>query len=735
MSDNSIVNIGELDKNDVFKYFTRLFSNYSKKIKLADWWTNELYDIASQIFCFSDSNIPIYDKFPYTGIVAKIIKEKFSNVAFWKWISSWLLLDFRRYFYSHPEVKKDLLCVLYNEENIIPWFNIFLNECVELKIYDDKDLRELKDYKYFFFSKKQKIQPNSETRWLESDLYSFFEMDRYDEERVWKWEVDKLIKEIADRIESWEIEDPRKYTSLNWRDLFPDDLIEKFEKLNLKNYNHWDEVVNAVNRIDFSKVRKALWFTPKWRQRYFLIFQSRENHIANSRRSWKTLLLMYISLRQIFIPWQMVLYIIPTKEWFSDQPFFYAEKFFENAKLMWIDTSLFGFNSKDFRIVNKELKSKILFLSAQGSSWGRSFATNLCIIDEAAYISNEVMYDVAYTSTTDKKGSTIASSTINIDMPLNWFFYKKIELDWMDDAKCFSVDLYNNPFWTEKEKKRIEEKYRYKKPLVRNCEYMAIFNTEWSWFQIDKFFKVDFSYDVIRIKWIDLNIKNNLDVYSRFMLCQDPAKTMDKCGMALIWVKWWGSCELICSWYVEIKDYILQTEFFIEFREWIIKKTKKIVDISVDVGKWWAVLLDFYKSKWIFVYGVLFTWWDNHNKKSPRELNVPRSTMEKMLIAAIAEQKIIWYSRLDAIRNEFETYDAANERKMADKKVKHHNDVIAALMMWVWVLYERRHISFRVWKEHDEERLDKVMSSFDPQVGNIDKWNWIWYKWWGKFLY
>jgi phage terminase large subunit-like protein len=82
----------------------------------------------------------------------------------------------------------------------------------------------------------------------------------------------------------------------------------------------------------------------------------------------------------------MILYMLPVKEDYSEQPFFYIEQMMENIKKMGGELTGFQFNAKQFRVVNKNFKSKIIFISAQGSSKGKSFSANLVIMDEAPYM-------------------------------------------------------------------------------------------------------------------------------------------------------------------------------------------------------------------------------------------------------------------------------------------------------------------------------------------------------------
>jgi hypothetical protein len=68
-----------------------------------------------------------------------------------------------------------------------------------------------------------------------------------------------------------------------------------------------------------------------------------------------------------------------------------------------------------------------------------------------------------------------AVSTINVETPINRFFYKKVGLDGMEDARVMSVDIYNNPFLTEDEKRRKEMQYKDKDNKVWLADWMAIF--------------------------------------------------------------------------------------------------------------------------------------------------------------------------------------------------------------------------------------------------------------------
>jgi hypothetical protein len=68
-----------------------------------------------------------------------------------------------------------------------------------------------------------------------------------------------------------------------------------------------------------------------------------------------------------------------------------------------------------------------------------------------------------------------AISTINKDTPINRFFYKKIDLEGELDALVMVVDIYNNEFVPDEEKRKLEEKHKIRNPKIWLAEYMAIF--------------------------------------------------------------------------------------------------------------------------------------------------------------------------------------------------------------------------------------------------------------------
>lgn len=701
-------------QQSLIKRFWPLFCQTPKIFKTSDGERIELFDVASQIFVFAERNTAIYSVISeeLKQVINKIIKDNNFSKLTYETITIEHITEFRRLFWKHPEIV-DTITLLLKENSItseIEALNMFYNEMARLKIYDDETLVKLREFRIFIAQKSIAFSSDELTdENLKNDLYYFLNFDRFNiDEEIIK-DADETLNEICRMIQSGECPDMRTFKTFKDRDLVPMVIVDKIERLVLMNYcdkpdkKVVKEIRDAVNKMDLGILKKYLNFNPVERQKYALIFEARENLAANCRRSGKSWLMVYIAIRQIFLPGQMILYMLPVKEDYSEQPFFYIEQMVENIKKSGAELEWFQFNSKLFKCTNKLFKSKIIFLSAQGSSKGKSFSANLAIMDEAAYIENGNIYDQLSNSTSDTKGRMWAVSTINIDTPINWFFYKKISLDGMEDCKVHSIDIYNNPFMSELEKKRKENQFKDKNQKVWLADWMAIFVWGADGFDISTFFQISFNYDVVTFKWCRFNLARNLDKYSRFLLSYDPAKNMDRAWLIILW-QIWNRCEVVLTWYIDIKNYFLQWEVIIEILEYI--KKIKTIEYAIDLGKAWEAAFDYFESRKYSPYGILSTWWATVKKETFRRWNVPALQQEQTLHTMLAAGVVKWFSWLDFIRNEFETYNLAKERQW---NLWHHHDVISALMMAVFIWYERWLIGFDkriIQKANDEVLLD-----------------------------
>lgn len=720
----------------IVRFFWPLFCAEPKVFKTADWKAVDIFDTPTQIMLFNSSKTAIYGRISeeLESVVYKIMKENKLDVIPVDNIELSHITEFRKQFWKYPEVTLKLESLLkdVNSESEIDILNRFFEEMARNAIYNDEDLVKLREFRVYIARKTISFDAEIGSD-LYNDLYYFLDFGRFSIDDYVIGKAKETLNRICQKINAWECPDMRKFHTFKDRDSVPLDVLSSIEKLVLLNYcdkpdkKVVKEVRDVVESMDLDILKEYLWFIPKEWQKYALIFESRENLAANCRRSWKSFLTVYIAIRQIFLPWQMILYILPIKEDYSEQPFFYIEGMIENIKKKWVELEWFQFNSKLFRCINKWFKSKIIFLSAQWSSKWKSFSANLVIIDEAAYIDDWNIYDQASNSTSDTMWRMWAISTINIDTPINRFFFKKISLDWMEDSKVLSIDIWNNPFMSDAEKKRTELKYKDRNPKVWLADWMWIFVWAAEWFDISVFFKMDFNYDVIWFKWNRFNLIRNLDKYQRFMISYDPAKNMDKAWIAVIWLLW-HKAEVIMTWYINIKNYFLQWDVVLEMFDYL--KNIRPTELAVDLWKAWEAAFDYFEARKTSPYWLLSTWWNTVNKITFRRWNVPASEQEKNLHSLMAAGLVTWYSRLDNIRNEFETYNLSKERKW---NVGHHHDIVSALMMAVFFWYERKLIQFdrkELLKKIDITELD---ANWLP-IRKIPKWVFSWDRQ-SRFLY
>jgi len=425
-----------------------------------------------------------------------------------------------------------------------------------------------------------------------------------------------------------------------------------------------------------------------------------------SHNTWKTRLAIYIAIRQLMLPQQLVLYILPNKEWFSEQPFFYIEKMFDNLKnsegidgnIPWLQ-----FNNKTFKVTNKETKSKILFISSQwGTKWGRSFSANLIMMDEAGYNDDPDIYDISYSATTDTRWRMFAISTINKDTPINWFFYKKIDLDGGSDSIVMVVDIYQNEFIPEEEKRKLEEKHKVRNPKIWLAEYMAIFVWQGDMFDISGFFRLDFEYDVLKFNDFSFNFYKKLDKYQKFVIWRDPWRTLDPWGLSIIGIVNRNEAELICTWYIRVPNYIIQMEVVLEIYKFL--KQQRETNIVIDVGKAGIGMFDLLNSRQMYPYWVQSTGSGTINNPSPRLYNIGNNVLEWNLKNIMNTKTLNGFSWLDNIRHEYETFEASKTRQWTN----HHHDILSSLMIATTICLERNWLSFR--KEYkEEEKTNEVL--------------------------
>lgn len=231
-------------------------------------------------------------------------------------------------------------------------------------------------------------------------------------------------------------------------------------------------------------------FTPRGRQRWTLANLRRWTTIVSSRRGGKTYFGAYLCARQLYLPNQTIVYVVPTLRNQAGTPFRYLEMFFG-------DDPEVQFDRNNWTIRHKKLKSEIIFISAERDTNVRSQAANLIIYDEAAFISEKV-YETASALVRTTQGMVYIISTVNPDTPKNWFYYKLIEAEiemfnavGEVNSLARRVTLHDNPFIDDREKEAIIKDGQ-RNPKLFGAEWMCEFQ-ESDVFDLKNFWRIDYS--------------------------------------------------------------------------------------------------------------------------------------------------------------------------------------------------------------------------------------------------
>lgn len=147
----------------------------------------------------------------------------------------------------------------------------------------------------------------------------------------------------------------------------------------------------------------------------------------------------------------------------------------------------------DFSIINTATKSEMYFITAERGDSVRGNAANLLIVDEAAFIDEDI-YTTAEALVRTTRGMVYGISTVNPETPKNWFYYNLIdaEIEGYDpnsNKYARRITLQQNPFIPDDEKESIM-KDGMRNPSKFNCEYMVSFADKDS-FDLSKFWIID----------------------------------------------------------------------------------------------------------------------------------------------------------------------------------------------------------------------------------------------------
>ena len=505
-----------------------------------------------------------------------------------------------------------------------------------------------------------------------------------------------LIRELAnsisrvnflenENVDNFYISNAWEFDDVDWMnmDLPMTKAYEYLEKENRKQYV-LDEFKPFVDALDLTAFKKLLkdplkrHFLPRWWQAEFLLRHKRFNWIGASRRAWKTFLwAWYLAGRQLMLPMQTVVYVVPTLK-------NHARPAWKALSHYFWDCTEFKMNKSDFSIVNKETKSEMYFVTAERWDSVRGNAANLMIFDEASFIDEEV-FETAIPLIRTTRWMVYWISTVNPKTPKNWFYYKLIDAevngyDPDSDSYARRIDLRHNPFIPDDEKQLIYKDWM-RNPNAFNCEWMVNFADKDS-FDLSKFWIIDEDPKELTIDWVFNELwrweaisKEIFQTYSTFMVSYDWAKRKDMPWISVYWVKPTWGIDMVMSWYLENLDYYQQVDVVYEIFKMLWGERK--CEILMDY--WWAwvaVHEIFIQQKDVYPLRFQTVWWIYEGKED-WIYKIWKEALVWMAKAQVALWNIRWFSFMRKLAIEFETYTEDVKRLWT---LDNHWDIISSMM-------------------------------------------------------
>lgn len=538
----------------------------------------------------------------------------------------------------------------------------------------DYDIISLEDISYFFQQiAKTKIWNDATIRKNEALI------------RELANSVSRANFNAGEDIDKYYISQSWEYDDVDWMN--PElPMTKAYEYLEKENWKQFvmDEFKPFVDALDLTAFKKLLkdplkrHFLPRWWQAEFLLRHKRFNRIWASRRAWKTFLwAWYLAGRQLMLPMQTVVYVVPTLK-------NHARPAWKALSHYFGDCTEFKMNKSDFSIVNKETKSEMYFVTAERWDSVRWNAANLMIFDEASFIDEEV-YETAVPLVRTTRGMVYGISTVNPKTPKNWFYYKLIDAevngyDPNSDSYARRIDLWHNPFIPDDEKQLIFKDGQ-RNLNAFNCEWMVNFADKDS-FDLSKFWIIDEDPKELTVDWKFTELwrwealsKEIYQTYPTFMLSYDWAKRKDQPWISVYWVRptWW--IDMVMSWYLEGLDYYGQVDVIYEIFKML--GWEKRVELLMDY--WWAwvaVHEIFIREKEIYPLRFQTVWW-LYEWKEDGIYKIGKDALTWLAKAQVALGTIRWFSFMRKLSIEFETYTEDVKRLWNSDN---HWDILSSMM-------------------------------------------------------
>lgn len=468
---------------------------------------------------------------------------------------------------------------------------------------------------------------------------------------------------------------------------------------------HQPKQPNQTYEINTDELKRLSWYSPyvtidwkkyhlKW-QDDFINDKSRFIYILWSRQIWKSTVTSYVAYEQSFLPNQRIL-VSSFSANSTNNMRDYILEFAENTPPLPNWQPAFTFHAKEAFLINNITKSKIFFRTlADEWKWIRWMKLNLVIIDEAAFVANEIYERVLRPTTTTTKWRIIALSTPE---KKNWYYEAVMNAMKNKDnpdsnISLYEVDYKKNPFiYADPELLSYIEENKHKSSVRQ--EYMC----EFAW-EEDEIFNINFSDFYPQLKQSQF-----------YVLAYDPArKWKDRAWYLLSYIENWKVTSIL-SWAIpqNMKEsWWKQALFLKEIQD---KYNAKMI---MDVTWVWDWVIAILKQYWLKIHmAINYTTWVNetldktHPYGSTKCYKVWKSLLINKTIDFCDEKvlEIYEYTNKELLKEIWQLSKIKNGLWQVLFTTSYFDDITNALLLNIYYIYQENLLSKRI----------KTTKEFDP---------------------
>ena len=476
-------------------------------------------------------------------------------------------------------------------------------------------------------------------------------------------------------------------------------------------------------------LRNMLDFNPLSRQYNMLMGQRRITFLAGCRRSGKTLLGSYLIVRELFRMPDSIkqtqrtvksFYIAPSEDKFKEVVD-YIKTASEHIRLL----RVLDFNKKENRLYLYDEKlwrwqrvtmvvSSCDFVSAKGYEPWRGKASDFILVDEAAFVGEDVRLNIL-PILSNERARFYAVSTIQWESMRNWFYEQLVDAEmWYDDEMLWmrvTIDDLEDTLIAPEDKNRMKRSLRHNKQRYY-AELYATFPNSQNVFNPEGFFNI----------WTSLATGEQIQGY---VIGYDPAKRSDT-GAVMV-----GQIRNPKNYnqYIELTEeyglnweYTEQREFVKGIKQWFIYKGYPCV-LIMDVTWVWEAVGEIFGD--IVDYKVLYT----ANGVRPVIDNygtwkVPKTTLVHGTQLLMEKNMLKGVSTLSHLMDEmkyFVWYTTPSGNTKYEASAGHDDFVNAMMLVSYWYNYIEWHI-YRLTNEKliSQEWINPLTGLYEPYVARSD---------------